>query len=74
MKFVKHYVTDMDESMVQNCIFCGETISDYRNTMQPIGQPAPRGFPLGDVFVSDTKNPKIFVRELPAEDEFEKCQ
>jgi hypothetical protein len=30
-KFIEHFVTTMDDSMVQKCFFCGEIISDYRN-------------------------------------------
>ena len=62
----------MDESLVQNCIFCGETISDYRNAMYPIGQAPPRGFSNGDVFVSKDKS--VLLIALGDGYEFEKCQ
>lgn len=48
--YIEHYVNDMDESMVQNCIFCGKTISDYRGCEWPNDQPAPKGFAAGSVF------------------------
>ncbi len=32
-EFVRHYVRDMESDLMQVCIYCGELISDYRNTM-----------------------------------------
>lgn len=62
----------MDESLVQNCIFCGETISDYRNTMYRIGEPPPRGFSEGEIFVSEDGG--LFLTALDDRYEFKKCQ
>ncbi len=72
-EFVKHYVNDMDESMVQNCIFCGETINDYRNTMWPLSQPAPKGFGAGEVYISKG-NPTILTVILKEGTPFKNCK
>lgn len=69
--YTKHYVIDMDESMVQNCIYCGEIISDYRNAMIPRGQLIPKGFPTGDVFVLKG-NPTIYATSLQ-NNKFNQC-
>lgn len=56
--YTKHFVLTMDGSYVQRCLFCGEVISDYRNTMSPAGTPPPQGVPAGNVYVSNG-NPRI---------------
>lgn len=50
---IKHSVVEMDESRIQRCVLCGEIIHDYSNSSWPVGQPAPSGFPAGEVFVKD---------------------
>ena len=50
-EYTSHFVTEMDESMIQRCIYCGELISDYRGSMTPEGQGTIRGFD-GKIFVS----------------------
>lgn len=62
--FYRHTVLSM-EGLVQKCIICGETISDYRNTMAPEGTPPPQGFAAGIVYVSDG-NPVITQIADPA--------
>lgn len=74
MKFTKHIVADMDESLVQRCLICGEAISDYTNTMQPYGTPAPKGFAAGNIYISNTNNPRISTIEEPTEYEIENCK
>ncbi len=51
--FIKHYVNDMDESMIQSCIYCGEVINDYRGVMYEIAFGPPKGFGAGDIFIKD---------------------
>ena len=63
MELTKHIVAEMDGSMIQRCLICGEVISDYRNAMWPNGQSAPKGWESGPVYVSNTKNPQIFKTE-----------
>ncbi len=71
-KYISHQVIDMDATMVQNCVICGENICDYRNAMWPNDQPAPKGFASGPVFVS-AGNPKIFKTNLDPADPFLPC-
>ncbi len=52
MNYIKHEVTDMDKSMVQCCVLCGKLISDYNSTARPKGDPIPKGFAAGSVYVS----------------------
>ncbi len=59
-----HHVNDMDESMVQNCIFCGETIIDYRETMVLEGSEPIKGFAAGDIYIR-AGFPKILLPEPP---------
>lgn len=61
--FTVHTVTDMDESMIQHCVICGDVISDYSNAMWPIDTDRPKGFPAGFVYISNTQ-PKILTRQL----------
>ena len=63
----------MDETMVQNCIFCGEVISDYRNAMYPYGQEPPKGWATGNVFISGS-NPKWYTNEVKEGEEFIDCK
>lgn len=50
--FVSHRVVEMDESMVQRCIYCGQMISDYSSSLWPSDQPPPKGFDAGEVYVA----------------------
>ena len=72
MKYIKHIVAEMDESLIQRCLICGEVISDYRNTMAPVGTVI-SGFPQGPVYVSDSKNPQIFSSEISTIDSSTDC-
>jgi len=74
--YKQHYVTEMDETMIQRCVFCGEIITDYRNASYPLEQGKPKGFSEGFVFISNTKNPQIFktVTTLYTSDPTEKCK
>ena len=64
--YIKHTVIEMDESMVQYFVICGEIISDYRNAMWPSGQPAPKGYSSGEIFVQKG-NPTITTTFTPSE-------
>jgi len=74
MKFMKHIVADMDESLVQRCLICGETICDYTNTMYPKGTPSPQGYAAGNVYVSQNRNPTISMIAEPTEHDIENCK
>jgi hypothetical protein len=72
MELTKHIVAEMDESMVQRCIIFGEVISDYRNCSYLLDQGPPKGYSAGAVYVSNTKNPQIFLTEAAmSEKDFE---
>lgn len=73
MDIIKHIVIDMDESMVQRCIICGEVISDYTNTMKPKGDPMPKGFPSGDVYVIKGKGFTTSSTVLKENETFKNC-
>lgn len=60
--FTRHIVADMDASMVQRCLICGEIISDYRNAMWPNGQDPPKGWGSGPVYVLGG-NPTTYMSE-----------
>ncbi len=70
--YIRHIVTEMDESMVQKCVLCGETISDYRNAMWPLEQGPPKGFGTGPVYVKKG-TPTITTTILQPADAFESC-
>ncbi len=72
-EYIKHVVVDMDESMVQNCVLCGETICDYRGAVWPIEQSSPKGWGSGDVFLSVKKNPTMMTSVLSNQDTFKPC-
>lgn len=74
MKFIKHIVADMDESMIQRCLICGTEVSNYRGMMQEAGSPPPRGFAAGEVWVSNTRNPRITTIEETTDCETENCK
>lgn len=71
-EYIKHFVNDMDESMVQHCILCGVIISDYRDAMYPSWQEPPKGFATGNVFVFKG-NPTTITTILSEEDKFKNC-
>lgn len=44
-----HHVAGPMEGGVQRCTRCGEILTDFRNTMTEINQPAPTGWGEGSV-------------------------
>ena len=70
--FIRHFVNEMDESMVQRCIFCGEVISDYQNVMW-LGDLPPKGFAAGEVF-EFPGNPTITSTTIGDDENFIKCK
>lgn len=70
--FIEHYVLDMDDSMVQRCVICGEVISDYSNSIWPTDSEPPRGFYEGHVYVSAHGNATVYVTQEP--ETFKKCK
>lgn len=72
--YIKHIVADMDESIIQGCLICGEIINDYSNVMWPQGQEPPKGYPAGNVYISKNTNPTIFLTDsVLGNNEFENC-
>lgn len=72
-KIIKHIVTDMDESMIQNCIICGYEIVNYQGAMWPNTQKPPKGFAAGEVYVTG-KNPTCFYTSLAEDEEYQNCK
>lgn len=72
MNFTQHQVAEMDSTMVQRCLICGEVISDYRGMIGPIDNPLPQGYAPGAVYVSNTRNPRITTIQEP--DNYQKCK
>lgn len=70
--YVRHVAGEMND-MVQQCVICGTIISDYRNVMVPNGQSFPKGFPAGEIFVSEG-NPTIMSRLLSDNETFTDCK
>jgi hypothetical protein len=70
MHYIEHQVLEMDESMIQRCLFCGEVIANYNNVMF-LGSP-PKGWPAGSVFVT-AGNPRHFTKELGVGETSESC-
>lgn len=56
--FIRHYVSALDESGVQRCVFCGATILDNRGLIGPAGSPPSKGYEEGYVYLSKG-NPTI---------------
>lgn len=71
--FTKHFVKNMDASMIQKCIYCGAIINDYRNIIYPSNQQPPRGFGEGAVFISNG-NPIISTIIEPEGEEIKVCK
>ena len=71
-KYIRHQVVEMDESMVQRCVLCGEVISDYTNCMYPIEQGPPVGWGAGSVYILPG-NPTLFKIFLSPGEEFLEC-
>lgn len=69
--YTRHYVTEMDESNYQRCIYCGEMICDNRRLIGPIGSPPSPGWPEGHVFVSQAIT---MIAEPDEPDQFKPCQ
>ncbi len=70
--FVKHFVDNMDETLVQACVLCNEIISNSQDAVFPEGYQVPRGFAEGDIFIS-RGNPDIYTKRLPKNSSFENC-
>ena len=64
MIYTRHIVSEMADNMVQRCIICGKTISDYSNASWPKGSPKPKGFDAGEVYVG-VGNPIIYTISCP---------
>lgn len=81
--YIKHQVLNLDSTLIQKCVHCGEVISDYTKAgvsfqhipvMEKIrnilieetigekreGDPAPKGFGAGHVYVS-VEAPKMYT-------------
>lgn len=63
MATIKHIAGPFKNNM-QECIMCGELICDYTHAMFEMGSPSPRGWPVGDVYVSG-QNPQVFSSQRP---------
>lgn len=73
MQYTRHIVADMDETMVQRCLICGEVISDYRTCMYEINAGVPKGWAAGELFVRGG-NPRITNRNIGEGDTFINCK
>ncbi len=62
--FIRHYVTPLDESGLQQCLFCGATVLDNRGLMSPAGSPPSKGYEEGYVYISKG-NPTITMDAEP---------
>lgn len=65
MKYIRHIVSEMDESLIQHCILCSEVIANYQN-VHYIGEP-PKGFAAGPVYITNG-NPKFFTTSVDDND------
>lgn len=63
MATVKHIAGPFRDNM-QECILCGEIICDYTHAMFPEGSPAPKGWAIGEIYISGV-NPKVFSTQRP---------
>ncbi len=67
-----HIVAEMDETLIQRCVICGEIIADYRNVLYIKDDGPPTGWSAGRVYVLEG-NPKIFKTDLAPADPFLPC-
>ena len=65
--YTKHVSGEMTSEGVQNCVICGETLTDYRGSMVPKGSPPLRGFKCGELIYIKEGNPKITTTQTPLE-------
>jgi hypothetical protein len=73
--YTEHIVIDMDDSMVQRCILCGETIADYREVSWHKGMGQPKGWAAGSVFVSPRyQQPIIYKNEINDNETSTRCK
>ncbi len=71
-EFVRHYVRDMESDLMQVCIYCGELISDYRNSMV-YGGGKISGFKEGYIYVSKNGNCTNYTTSLKEDVPFKIC-
>lgn len=65
--YIRHIAGEYDEvEKKQFCVICGFVICDYSNAMWPNGQPPPKGWGEGELYVSKATNPQSFQRANPA--------
>ena len=69
--YVEHIASEMKD-LVQECIMCGTTLTDYRGAMV-LGGGKPVSWPIGPVYVSKKRNPTIFTIEKKEYMTVEKC-
>lgn len=82
MKYLRHQVVKMDESMVQCCVICGEVICDYRNVGRAFSITSsgvlkedkwnPSGFNEGSVYISLERYP-MKTCLIDFDDTFQDC-
>ena len=70
--YIKHVAGPFTDK-IQRCVICGEVINDYTNARWPAGQPAPTGFPEGDLYITDKGNPKTYTQTIDEFDTFDNC-
>jgi len=64
--WTKHIVSDINSDGIQRCILCGEEIYNSNGLSYPAGQPAPQGFPPGELYISEDTNPRITTNKEPS--------
>ena len=74
LTYVKHLVADMNESGVQYCLLCGAEVYNINGVYYPKDSPPPKGYPQGEVYISQNINPTISITSYPANDNVINCK
>lgn len=73
MIYTKHIAGEFKD-MKQNCVICGLEICNYEHAMWEQGSNPPQGWPAGEVYISSSRNPTIFLTTEPAGEIIVDCE
>lgn len=64
MSYTKHIAGEYS-NLKQMCVICGIEICNHEHTMYMRADGPPPSWPEGNVYISDSKNPTIFLTTEP---------
>ncbi len=73
MSYTRHIAGEFEDQK-QQCVICGYEICNYEHAMFAMGSSAPRGWATGAIYISDSKNPTIFLTTEPEGEMINDCK